>query len=1464
MATSLHQHRLAPLARRASLASGTLAILAAAVTSVATLTPCTAQAQGKSPIQAAPPNVLLLVDTSGSMERMPNGSMPVCTPGVAGQDPNRWGSIMQGLTGSMQPFWSCGRMHRDGTAPTGDDMRRSAFLNAYWDSGLVGPVATQAKYDDGYGLPHHRPVSGSTADNDVCALFPDQSAGAMPAFASRYFDPERLATYPWKPNGSGDYNFPNGESNNWANPDLNTPGNRCLLRQGDDGQLDTAAQFARFGVMTFDNDTNPGTGLTMSGTSTWPALGPAPGLNLLPPGLNLDIGGQWTFLYSNSVAATTALGVSETSKSALFPLLGRVTGCATDIPMFVGARNEHAPSWEGPFVGFPKHDITQSELIAHNTNVQSAIMAVRPYGGTPIAGMMAGAYDYLLRWNAANHHGLNDPLPAPSLDPYVAGGCRQQYVVLLTDGAPNLDLRSQQLCAAGQGIQDEGTTYTAGAANCPFFEPKRTAARLRSDSPNPLNPITTFVVGFAVGHDTTTTSTVANDGFPVPVATQTCAEWRTSAGSAANLVTECTNQKATVVGGGGLAAWESTSARACCELNDIALAGDPGRGAYFAESQADLVRVFADILGAIAKQSATRAVPAYSSATTIGTGASAITQSASFVPSFQADPTRNAATQGTGSANIWTGQVQRTRSVCSGGATVDQPISQALGDDFQSNLQQNLDRTRFFVTAVPEKIGGHVDGQESIRPYIGSFNDGIVKRGGEETLLTKTDLANATSFRNAMTGLSGSELGDLFDVSKNTCKASTLSGGVRLAKLSDETNCARVMWGFATAATPTDLPDSSFGVSGAYAARCPIGGGTGQTADVKACRSLGAIIHSTPTIVGAPVALLRDEGYRKYSDLFANRRQTMYVETTDGLLHAFDANYPGRGGSTTTSELWAFIPPAILPELQTNFPGGQRALLDNSPVVKDVVFERAAADVGKDAPWHTVLVAGLGHDGYFALDVSGDGQINAPSNYVPVTNGSLTTLNTTVLRPGTGSPVGPHFLWQLTTTESNGGSDKGKKKKKGKKNKNNVELYGLFGDRVGTPVITTLFINDPSDPTGDGRAHEVGVAILPGGIDDDVPSTTSAPNCPRRTSSLPTFSGPEAVMNPRATVRGWGTACNSPVAGRSVTIVRLDNGRIIRHFARATGADDDVPRRLLGGGDSAVCSGAGACRVINSPLDAPITGTPVVFPNDPGSIAQKMFVGDADGTVYRFDLSNENPSLWKTELFLDTRGSAFPSGDFTGDKPIVVPPVVSLGEKGSLVINVANGDQEDLGAKPVSDHNLLWSVTELPGATVKPQLNWYLNFAGGERVTGPMAVFDKALYFSTYRTSTTANVCLDGEARIYGIDYVKPQNAGNLAQGGFFRIPALPTNIQYTAEGADLIPGVSVRASQACAQAQPVNDYFGGSRTGAMLTTPTSYTLVANKSKSSGAPGVAVEQVTKALALPRTQTIVDSWASVVE
>src|SRR5579871_2818401 len=76
------------------------------------------------------PNVLLLLDTSGSFEYMIDGKLPeapgengtCCVggavgcgatngfPGTTESVPNRWGVAVQALTGNIQPYYSCASM----------------------------------------------------------------------------------------------------------------------------------------------------------------------------------------------------------------------------------------------------------------------------------------------------------------------------------------------------------------------------------------------------------------------------------------------------------------------------------------------------------------------------------------------------------------------------------------------------------------------------------------------------------------------------------------------------------------------------------------------------------------------------------------------------------------------------------------------------------------------------------------------------------------------------------------------------------------------------------------------------------------------------------------------------------------------------------------------------------------------------------------------------------------------------------------------------------------------------------------------------------------------------------------------------------------------------------------------------------------------------------------------------------
>jgi type IV pilus assembly protein PilY1 len=584
--------------------------------------------------------------------------------------------------------------------------------------------------------------------------------------------------------------------------------------------------------------------------------------------------------------------------------------------------------------------------------------------------------------------------------------------------------------------------------------------------------------------------------------------------------------------------------------------------------------------------------------------------------------------------------------------------------------------------------------------------------------------------------------------------------------------------------------------------------------------ALGAIYHSTPAVVGPPSANIDDESYQAFASQtnVAQRKTVLYVATTDGLLHAFDT-----GVDPTTrpkSELWSFLPPGVLYGLRSAYPSANPLLLDGAPVVKDVVFDRskAAGSLMLGSNWHTALVAGFGtgHRGYYALDVTD-----------PAPSADLTK--------------GPQFLWQLTSIAQYKG----------------VAQTELFGQHSATPAITTVY----ADLDGSGP-HEIGVAILPGGSD----GAPVGGSC-ERGAAAGADAAPVGSFQRREFVNCWAPS-GQPVVGRSVTIVRLDTGEVLRVFGRKA----DLPKALID---------ANRVGSTETMLDSPMTGVPVVYPDTPGAIAQKVFIGDADGTMWRFDLTDTDPQKWSGLLFFDPYNQDVDKSatSYLDGQPLQLAPVVATDRLGAVVVGIATGDQESFTANATT--NYVYSLTEKADTTtnlLRANVNWYVPYANGERVSGPMTIFDSVFYWSTFAPGANAGVCSGGLAKMWGRDFELPKNAADLSQGGMPRLQPpqnppptppdyiVPESYDPTLAGK-LIPGVSVNVTPACADtSQQVPDqYTGGSHTTASYVTPGSYSLFAQVGgKNAGTNGAASSTFQVSLPTPQTQAVVDSWASVVE
>jgi type IV pilus assembly protein PilY1 len=808
---------------------------------------------------------------------------------------------------------------------------------------------------------------------------------------------------------------------------------------------------------------------------------------------------------------------------------------------------------------------------------------------------------------------------------------------------------------------------------------------------------------------------------------------------------------------------DDRSIQACCNLNEIAVSGTlPGneaRSAYFPQNRQELRDVFNRILGTV-DHVTTRSAPAFS--TVAGAGVKGQSFTASFEPSV---------------GGIWEGSLTRRRTVCDNAqALTELPKDTSEGDDFTANLNSGSGPARALLT-----VYGEVPGTEglSLRPYAGTnslFVDGITNLDADITAaLSPTALVSTVSPQ-------------VMNVSTADCSL-----------VNTDIACAQAImrWGLG-------LPNSEGAVRHSL---------------------MGGIYNSSPRIVaGPPGEFLRDEGYRRFTEQMeaAQRSTVLYTSTVDGFLHAFKvAPYSAVAGEQVNSmennELWAFIPPAVLPVFKAQFPNTPAIMLDGQPVIADVpamtvgntiLLQRTApvAQAG-EGTFRTILVQGFGvgqvDGGYFALDVT------EPD-----------------LKLGGGG--GPKFLWQVTRDDVG---------------------HRLFGNG-GTPLITTLAL----DMTGSGDAVNTPVAVLPGGnLGTPIVNTTVT-------------AGPRGVVepgqdyDPRDTINNYADAAES----RSLTIVRLDTGEILRTFRTADTTIAVAPSRIT-----------------TVDIPSPMVGTPVAYPPEITATANRIFVGDRDGRLWRLDVASAQPSQWTLEIFFDAFFGEAPNRG----QPIETPPVLSTDPEGNVVVAYSTGSQR-VQPTPPGTLNRVVSLTDKFNSSSNKfdaHLNWSYDMGcstdgcgsadppqyPGERVTGRMSLFGGALYFATGIPGTeTPTVCSQQQYRLFGMDYREPLTTGVLTDGGKGKLPSEDDPEFLVAAYAPedgVVFGSTLERSPSCFDTQTVasDAHFGsGTRTRVSSITPGPYNLTFQIGGRPQQQEVTIER--KVLSPPRKLARISSWATIFE
>ena len=452
-------------------------------------------------------------------------------------------------------------------------------------------------------------------------------------------------------------------------------------------------------------------------------------------------------------------------------------------------------------------------------------------------------------------------------------------------------------------------------------------------------------------------------------------------------------------------------------------------------------------------------------------------------------------------------------------------------------------------------------------------------------------------------------------------------------------------------------------------------------------------------------------------------------------------------------------------------------------------------------------------------------------------------------------PMVPKFMWQFTDPD--------------------------MGYTYGQPEIVQAMYEFPEGQPATLRA----MAILPGGKG----SKGTGPGCSGLTqpsmrvpgssgSRFTTVADPDSTTSTqtilhRAEVQCWERQ------GRALFFVDVETGKIIKKIA------DD-----------------GSTMVFRSPL----TGSPTAYQDSVGTVATEGFVLDADGVLWRIDLTDTNPRKdeplagWTVRPFHDVFWDGGPSeGETTYERPIL-----SLDSRRRLVILLGTGDTDNFEKPTVK--NRIVSLTEMfmtspptRPADYAAALNWEHKVDGGngfvdsELVTGTMALFDGQLFAASFiSVGDATNPCASGlgrlwsfhfrdrdtddpnpvsgsassgSARTYGptrVPVVSSDTSGANAELGLFNIPT------SAAESNLLILGLGTTQRASCdSSGTDISNYFSPAMPRIQAQAQPSIWIVAQASSNNSSrlrAGSQLGTLEVKLNRPLAFSQVSSWAGSIE
>ncbi len=620
---------------------------------------------------------------------------------------------------------------------------------------------------------------------------------------------------------------------------------------------------------------------------------------------------------------------------------------------------------------------------------------------------------------------------------------------------------------------------------------------------------------------------------------------------------------------------------------------------------------------------------------------------------------------------------------------------------------------------------------------------------------------------------------------------------------------------------------------------------------IRKDRRLGDIYHSSPTLVGAPMDEPADDAYTRFRSErpeVKERPLVMYVASNDGILHAISVeDYPATGYPLTKHASHPLVPLKAGEELWGFVPPILLPKLKHQ--LASHQFNLDATPVVKDV--------------FFKR-----GDSASETEYHSVLIMGMRGGGNAYFALDVTDPLEPKFLWQFTDDEM--GKTYGQPEI--------VQATFNFADVEGqTPTLQTRAVAILSGGQGVKKNVDSSPADLVGCTFDKRPSMKTSGGTPYESwrAEQDDTGGPNPAKH-RGSIQCWERT------GRALYFVDVQTGRLIKKVV-----------------DSDLDPGNGGYL-----FPSPLIGTPTAYQDAVATIADRGFVMDADGVLWRIDMRSQNVEKdkglegWTVRPFHDLFWDKdVPSGgELSHERPIL-----SLDEKRRLVVIVGTGDTDNF-SKPNADNRVV-SLTEVTSQEEPDEpedfhakINWELRNEGDsgnalvstELVTGSMALFEGQLFVSTFIANLGGtDACDYGRGRLWSLDYVKgdpsdknvPWDSGGPDPEtlGPMRIPVVDEalvdtngelfNIKPSAAKSNLlIQGIGTTQRQSCTppDPDPLNSYFAPSLANIVQNDPPAIWVVAQASRGDQRKGSALGSVQTKVQRRITFSRVMSWASSVD